>query len=120
MSNLWIIVLAALLIVLGFVRKVLWRPTPLAAVADIKRAIAEGARIVDVRSREQFDAGHVQGAINVPLLELDARLAEFGDENAPIVLYCNTGQTSGRVASILVRRGFTRVFNAGSVDRVSG
>ena len=56
--------------------------------ADLgERAQAGLVTVIDVRPREEFDLGHVPGAVSVPLEELDARLAEF-DPAAEIVAYC--------------------------------
>jgi len=53
----------------------------------VERAQAGLVTVIDVRPREEFDLGHVPGAVSVPLEELDARLAEF-DPATEIVAYC--------------------------------
>jgi rhodanese-related sulfurtransferase len=61
-------------------------PMPLAEAID-RRDRGE-AVIVDVRSRQQYDAGHIAGAINVPLDEIAARVAEIRKLGKLPILYC--------------------------------
>lgn len=68
--------------------------------------------ILDVRTPEEFAAGHVPGAINVPHTHLPARAAELaakGDKE--IVLYCRTGRRAENAASRLREHGFTRLLH---------
>jgi rhodanese-related sulfurtransferase len=68
--------------------------------------------IVDVRTPEEYAAGHLPGAINIPYTHLPARasaLAGAGDKN--IVLYCQTGVRAGRAAERLREHGFTRLLH---------
>jgi phage shock protein E len=66
--------------------------------------------ILDVRTPEEFAAGHVPGAMNIPYTHLPARsatLASVGDKD--IVLYCVTGVRAERAATRLREHGFTRL-----------
>ncbi|MDO5017977.1 MAG: rhodanese-like domain-containing protein [Lagierella massiliensis] len=72
--------------------------------------------VVDVRSKEEYDEGHLKHAINVPIDDVEADpevLADYKD--FPIILYCNTGNKSGKVADILVENGYKDVTNADGV-----
>ncbi|MBI5953015.1 MAG: hypothetical protein HY865_15260 [Chloroflexi bacterium] len=61
---------------------------PRVSLADAKAALDAGtAIIVDVRSAEAYVGGHITGAINIPLAELEARLGEL-DPNQWIITYC--------------------------------
>lgn len=72
--------------------------------------------LIDVRSEEEYGAGHIQHAINISLDEIEGRLAEIEDhKNKAVILYCNTGNRSGQAAEILVNNGFTNVTNAAGV-----
>jgi phage shock protein E len=77
----------------------------------------EGAIIVDVRTPEEVAAGHVTGALHIPVDEMEARIGElaaYRDER--VVLYCRTGRRSGIALDILRQNGFTAVENAGAFD----
>ena len=72
--------------------------------------------IIDVRSSEEYKAGHIPNAININVDELESRLNEIGDyKNKPIIAYCNSGKKSGKAAEILVNNGFQDVTNAQGV-----
>ena len=72
--------------------------------------------IIDVRSSEEYKAGHIPNAININVDELESRLNEIEDyKNKPIIAYCNSGKKSGTAAEILVKNGFQDVTNAQGV-----
>ncbi len=64
---------------------------------------------VDVRTPEEFAAGHVPGAINVPRDQLPQRLAEFDAAQDTVVLYCERGPRALAAAATLKSAGFTKV-----------
>ncbi len=82
----------------------------------VKEKISAGARIVDVRSPEEFADEAYPGAVNIPLYTIEARLGEIGAKDAPVVLYCASGARSAMAARILKANGFSDVTNAGGLD----
>jgi phage shock protein E len=81
-----------------------------------KEKIGMGATVVDVRTPQEYQGGHYEGARNIPLQELPGRLAELGDKKKPIVVYCASGMRSARAAKILKDAGFADVTNAGGLS----
>jgi phage shock protein E len=80
----------------------------------------EGALFVDVRTPEEYAAGHVDGALLIPVDELEDRLAELAaHRDERVVLYCRTGRRSGIALDILQRYGFTAAENAGAFTRLA-
>ncbi|MBB6445588.1 rhodanese-like domain-containing protein [Bacillus benzoevorans] len=72
--------------------------------------------IIDVRSADEYKAGHIPNAININIDEFEGRLAELKDyKDKPIIAYCNSGKKSGQAAEILVNNGFQDVTNAQGV-----
>lgn len=68
--------------------------------------------LVDVRSPQEFYEGHYDGAINIPLYEIEERILDVvNDKNSIIVVYCSTGQRSRKAQSILNSMGYTEVYN---------
>src|SRR5512136_1446190 len=63
--------------------------------ATAKALAAAGARVVDVRTPEEYASGHVPGAINIPYDQLPRRAAEIGPPTTKVVLYCRSGRRSG-------------------------
>ncbi|HET8724028.1 MAG TPA: rhodanese-like domain-containing protein [Anaeromyxobacteraceae bacterium] len=101
-----------------------------AAAVDVKPGVvsgatartlaAAGAKVVDVRTPEEFAAGHVPGAVNVPYDELPRRAAEIGPPSTAVVLYCRSGRRSGIAAEALRKAGFTKVYDFQSVSAWPG
>ena len=72
--------------------------------------------IIDVRSSEEYKAGHIPNAININVDETQSRLNEIEDyKDKPIIVYCNSGKKSNDAAEILVNNGFQDVTNAQGV-----
>ena len=72
--------------------------------------------IIDVRSSEEYKAGHIPNAININVDETESRLNEIEDyKDKPIIVYCNSGKKSNDAAEILVNNGFQDVTNAQGV-----
>ena len=86
-------------------------------VQALRAALAAGARIVDVRTPAEFSGGHIDGAINVPLGELQAKLKELGKKNKPILVYCRSGSRSAQAVGFLRQRGFTNVLDLKTMAR---
>jgi LPXTG-site transpeptidase (sortase) family protein len=66
--------------------------------------------ILDVRTLEEFNQGHLEGAVHIPVDELEARLGELLQDK-PIIVYCKSGGRSSTAADLLVENGFTRVYD---------
>jgi phage shock protein E len=79
--------------------------------------VSGGAKLIDVRSPGEFASGHLEGAKNIPIGDLERRSGELGPKEAPLVLYCASGMRSAAGAATLRRTGFTQVHNLGSMGR---
>jgi len=90
-------------------------PTPrIKQEALLKRIETKDASmiILDVRTPEEFAAGHVPGAINIPYTHLPARVSELPDAgDKEIVLYCATGVRAERAAQRIREHGYTRLLH---------
>lgn len=72
---------------------------------------------IDVRTAEEFNAGHLEGAIHIPYEEIAARISEVTtDKDATIRLYCRSGNRSGIAQQTLQSIGFTEVTNEGGYE----
>jgi sulfur-carrier protein adenylyltransferase/sulfurtransferase len=82
---------------------------------DIEEAIRlreAGSTVVDVREPWEWDAGHVAGALHIPLAELPTRFAtDLPDRSAPLLVYCLAGSRSERAAQFLAANGYNDVAN---------
>jgi NADPH-dependent 2,4-dienoyl-CoA reductase/sulfur reductase-like enzyme/rhodanese-related sulfurtransferase len=77
---------------------------------DARRNRGGELQIIDVRSARDYAKSHVPGAVNIPLAELRARAGEL-HPNTPTVTYCNKGVSGNAGQNVLLRHGFTSVFN---------
>jgi len=72
--------------------------------------------ILDVRTPEEFAGGHYPGAINIPVDQLPARIAELKEMQKPILAYCRSGARSGMAVAMLRQSGITNAVNAGGLE----
>jgi phage shock protein E len=80
----------------------------------IERIIRKGeGTVVDVRTRAEFQGGHVPGSVNIPVNELAMRADELRSLKQPLVLCCASGSRSGMAAQMLHRLGIES-YDAGS------
>ena len=81
-------------------------------VADAVALARDGYRVIDVREKSEWDAGHVAGATLVPLADVPARIAEVvSDKATPLLVHCAVGGRSARALSLLAQMGYTNVVN---------
>lgn len=73
-------------------------------------------RVIDVREINEFESGHFEGAINIPLGNIPMRIAELKAMNGPIVVYCRSGNRSGMAMSLLKQAGLIDVYNGGALE----
>lgn len=78
--------------------------------------VAAGAKLVDVRTPNEFAAGHLDGAVNIPLQELPKRFHEIGPPATAVVLYCAKGPRSAMAEQFLRQQGFAQVHNLGGMS----
>lgn len=68
--------------------------------------------LLDVRTAEEFAAGHIPGARNLSSAELSERMGELkGFEQKPVVIYCRSGRRAGEVVARLEKAGFTQLYH---------
>jgi phage shock protein E len=84
--------------------------------ADAHRLVEQGALLLDVRTPAEFAQGHIDGAINIAVQELDQRIAELPDKDRTIVLYCRSGARSGRAHDLLKAAGYTSLYDIGAMS----
>jgi phage shock protein E len=98
-------------------------PLPPPGVVDgatARQLQARGVTVVDVRTPQEFETGHVPGAINIPHDQMAARAAEVGAKDKPVLLYCQSGRRSRLAAAELARQGFTAVYDFGPISAWPG
>lgn len=77
----------------------------------------QGAKLVDVRTREEFAECHIPGSINVPMQDIRSINKYVSKLDTPLYLYCRTGERSSTAANLLINMVYTSVRNiGGTVD----
>lgn len=82
---------------------------------DAKALVAHGALLLDVRTSWEFAEEHLPNAVNIPVEELQKRVAEV-PRDREIVVYCHSGARAGVAAILLKKAGHTRVHNLGAMS----
>lgn len=88
---------------------VVQQAVPLIEPVALKAMITSGMRfvLVDVRQPDEFAAGHIEGAVLMPLDTLEANLSRL-PKNVKLVVYCRSGHRSAKAVSILMTHGYER------------
>ena len=79
---------------------------------DYPQLINDGAVIVDVRTKGEYQQGHIKGSLNIPLNNLSSQLTKLKKDN-PIITCCASGMRSAQAKSILKSNGYAEVYNGG-------
>lgn len=79
------------------------------------KAVENGAVLLDVRTPEEFGAGHIPGAVNIPVQQLEKRIAEVGSSDKQVVVYCRSGNRSAKAKRMLEQAGFKDVIDLGAM-----
>jgi phage shock protein E len=88
---------------------VVQQAVPLIEPVALRAMMASGVRfmLVDVRQPDEFAAGHIEGAVLMPLDTLEANLARL-PKNVKLVVYCRSGHRSAKAVSIMMTHGYDR------------
>lgn len=89
--------------------------TPEIDIDQLDVAVQAGAAIVDVREPGEYVAGHVPGAVLIPMGQLPGRMAEL-DRNAPVYVVCASGNRSATMTGFLRSAGFDAYSVAGGTS----
>ena len=82
---------------------------------ELKDWLASGEELflIDVREPYEYNEGFIEGAINMPLGQLESRRSEIPLDKK-VVVYCRSSRRSAEAANILVKNGYNQVFNLDS------
>lgn len=73
--------------------------------AEAHTLVAGGATLLDVRTPGEFESRHLEGAVNIPVDEVEARVAELPRDKT-IVVYCQSGARAATATSVLRAKGY--------------
>ena len=82
---------------------------------NVAEYIEKGAIVLDVRTKSEYQGGHIKNAKHIPLQELGNRINEIKKLNKPVIAYCASGMRSASAASILKSNGIDAI-NGGGIS----
>ena len=80
----------------------------------IKEALRNGAVVIDVRTPNEYDQGHVPKSLNIPIDRIPINAQRIKDMDKPIIFCCASGARSGTAVSRMKQYGVKEVYNGGS------
>lgn len=105
LSSIWIILLALLIKTEGARGGAALSPSQATQLIN-----HQDAKVLDVRNKDEFRAGHLPNAINIPAKDVQKRISELNAfKETPIILVCKSGTTAGATGSLLAKEGFTKL-----------
>ena len=84
-------------------------------IINLEEVISKGAVIIDVRTKEEFDVGHIHGSLNIPVDQIGQAMSWL-QKNVPTVVVCASGARSAHAKFVLEANGFKEVYNGGAWD----
>ena len=79
---------------------------------ELNIVLSKGAILVDVRSEQEYEEGHMEGAILLPEYDIKKKASDLlPDKNKYIVVYCSSGTRSKKAQEELNNMGYTKVYN---------
>lgn len=79
---------------------------------DLRELSKNGAQIIDVRTKGEYQQGHIKGSVNIPLQSLPGSISKISKDK-PVITCCASGMRSASAKGILKSNGFTEVHNGG-------
>ena len=80
--------------------------------ANFTALIERDAQIIDVRTVDEFQGGHIRGSVNIPLQSLDRHLSKI-NKDKPVITCCASGMRSAAAKRLLESKGYSEVVNGG-------
>ncbi len=94
-----------------------WANVSSEEVSQAVEALEQHAVLIDVRTAEEFQIAHIEGAINIPYESIvDGVHAHKLMPNTPIVVYCRSGRRSGIAQQSLLQAGYRHTLNGGAFE----
>ena len=83
-------------------------------IEHAEKAIEQATVLLDIREPDEFEQGHIKGAINIPRGMLEFKLGEVPELNSPeakIIMYCKEGKRCVSAALTLIKMGYKHVYS---------
>lgn len=91
---------------------------PALTMQTIQSDVANGAQLIDVRTTPEFTAGHINGAQNLSLQDIQAGKLPLTSKDATIYVYCHSGNRSSQATALLKSAGYKNIVDLGAMTHV--
>lgn len=87
---------------------------------ELKERVKTGALLLDVRSAQEYQEGHLEGAILIPEYEIAKNIEKIiGDKQQEIIIYCTSGSRSKKACKTMRQKGYSNLYNLrGGLDNI--
>lgn len=86
--------------------------------ANIVLDLQKGAQLIDVRTREEFEAGNIESSILLPLQDIERGILPDVQKDSMLYIYCRSGNRSAQAKKLLEKAGYTQVIDLGAMNDV--
>jgi rhodanese-related sulfurtransferase len=87
-------------------------------ITSLESDVASGIQLIDVRTLQEFNEGHIQGATNLPLDKIIAGAVPESAKDQKLYLYCRSGNRSAEAKKVLEKSGYTNIVDLGGMNDV--
>ena len=84
----------------------------------VQADLASGGQLIDVRTSSEYAAGHIDGALNLSLQDIQQGSVPSAAKTKPVYVYCHSGSRSGQAATILKAAGYQNIVDLGAIAHV--
>lgn len=92
--------------------------TPKLSMQTIQNNVAGGGQLIDVRTPSEYTSGHIDGAINLSLQDMQVGTLPKVDKEKTVYVYCHSGNRSSQAATILKQAGYQDIVDLGAMTHV--
>lgn len=94
------------------------KSSPSLTMQTVQRDTAAGGQLIDVRTTAEYAAGHIDGAVNLPVETIQAGAMPTVTKTKPVYLYCRSGSRSRQATTVLQAAGYQNVIDLGAMTHV--
>ncbi len=91
---------------------------PSLSMQSIQNDVSSGGQLIDVRTPAEYTSGHIDGALNLSLQDMQAGKIPTASKDKPIYVYCHSGNRSSQATVILKSAGYQNVIDLGAMTHV--
>jgi rhodanese-related sulfurtransferase len=122
MNKILITIITAVVVIIGIVavtsNEQMSSKSNAASYSAIQADVKTGAKLYDVRTSQEYDAGHFAGAVNWSLQDMQAGKLPGVDKSTKLYIYCQSGNRSSQATRLLKEAGYTSVIDLGGLQDV--